>query len=770
MALLVASVALGAPVKHNYDLKNVLWKLSFKFDEGFISGDATNTLTLTEDTSTVELNCSDLKVSRVTVNGADARFDTGGDKLTVTLPNPGKAGDTLDVRTLYSGNPVNGLYFVAASRAFPAKTPMMYTQGEGEDNHYWLPTYDLPDDKATTECYITVPGNWQALSNGRLVDVKAEGQNKVFHWKMDQPYSTYLIAFTAGEYAEHTDYWHHIPVSYYVPPGLEKEGELSFSDTPKMIDLYSKLTGVDYPYAKYAQAAVGDFMFGGMENVTCTTQTIKTLHEASSEPVADSTYLVAHELAHHWFGDMVTCRTWDHMWLNEGFATTLPCFYDRATRGEEAFDLDRYRNFEQAIDSIGSRGRKDVEGDIGSLEKVNIGSVYDGGCSRILMLMHLLGEKTFWKGIHAYLEKYKFQPATTADFTAAMSESTGTDIAGFMKTWFFSPATPELNVGVFYNKLQIAQSSPYYKLDLPLWILDGDTWIKKTVTVDGRLTEVDLGSLTGKPFLVDPEVWTLSEIKYDHKFTGRQVYDLYRNAPNAACKARIISQLFSSIPVTDRITIAHTETYPGLLAMMASHMGAEGEDYLTELSHNSDERVVNAACIALGAIPASDETARTRLLQIMEDDKCEPVRERAMQALLNGSKDFRYVQMAWTLPAFDDGFRVMALRWWQSHLPDEARSRSLEVLGGNSPEPLRVAAIQVLGQVGEKPGSHDVFNALAPITQETSIGERSAAVVALGRLGNKDAISVLEPIAQHAPGRIMGEARDSLKKLGATAG
>src|SRR6201999_993145 len=122
--------------------------------------------------------------------------------------------------------------------------------------------------------------------------------------------------------------------------------------TPKMIDLYSKLTGVDYPWPKFTQETVGDFMFGGMENVSAVTQTIRTLHPASVEPLRDSTYLVAHELAHQWFGDLITCQTWEHTWLNEGFATTLPTFWNRSVRGKDAFDMDCYNNFQGVFEHI----------------------------------------------------------------------------------------------------------------------------------------------------------------------------------------------------------------------------------------------------------------------------------------------------------------------------------------------------------------------------------------------------------------------------------
>jgi aminopeptidase N len=762
--LLAGARAFAAPVHHNYDLKNVLWKLSFSMAGGTIAGDVTNTLTLNEDSPTVQLNCSDLDVSKVEVNGADAQFSAQDNLLTVTLPKPAKAGDTLDVRTVYTGTPVNGLYFVPASRAYPSKTGMIYTQGEGEDNHYWLPTYDYPDDKATTEAYVTVPKDWTAISNGRLIGVQNLADAKVFHWKMDQPYSTYLISLVAGQYVQVREFWKHVPVDFYVPPGLVNEGMASFGDTPKMIDLYSRLTGIPYPYAKFAQDVVADFMFGGMENVTCVTQTIRTLHAEGTEPVNDSTYLVAHELAHHWFGDLVTCQTWEHTWLNEGFATTLPTFYDRDTKGQETFDLDRYSNFEGAVDTIGSRGRKDVAGTVGSVPTVTMGSAYAGGCSRILMLMHKLGEDAFWKGIHAFLTTYEFKTATTAEFFDSMSKSSGVDLTAFQSQWYHTAATPSLSAEVKDGSLVLTQLQPYYTLDLPVWILSGDNWIKKSIHIDGAQASLDLGGLGGNPLLVDPEVWTAMELAYKIPFTSKDVTALYRHAPNAAQKARIIGGLFDSIPVASRVAIARSETLPGLVAMIARKLGEDGSDYLIELTHHSDKRVLVAAVDALGALKTKPAFV-DRLQQIAKSDPNEAVREHAMKAVLDWSTDPDLAKQVWGMKAFDDGYRRMAVEWWGAHEPDEARTRALDFLANSDSEPVRVVAIQVLGRVKDVPGEHTVFSALVKVAQETSYGARAAAIRSLAQLGDKDAIPILQPITTHAPNGIEGAAKAAIEAL-----
>ena len=762
--LAIASFGFASPIVHNYDLKNVLWKLSFSMEKGSIAGDVTNTLTLNEDSKSVQLHCSELAISKVLVDGKAATFLVEDDKLKVDLPQMGRAGQTLRIRTIYTGSPVNGFYFVPAPRAFPAKTGMVYTQGEGEDNHYWLPTYDYPDDKATTECFVTVPKTWTAIANGKLIGVAESPKTRVFHWRMDQPFSTYLISLVAGEYVKGKGSWHGIPVDYYVPPGLEAQGKASFAETPKMVDLFSKITGVAYPYDKFAQEVVGDFMFGGMENVTAVTQTIRTLHATGTEPIYDSSGLVAHELAHHWFGDLITCKTWEHTWLNEGFATFLPMFYTRATRGQDAFDIDRYHNFEGAVDTIGSRNRGAMPGLVGSVPTVGMGSPYAGGASRILMLMHDLGETTFWKGIHAFLDKYKFQPATTDDLIAVMEKVSGKDLKPFFRQWFHTSATPSLSATVSEGNLVIDQLEPYYTLDLPVWILDTKGWVKKSIHVEGAESKLKLGELAAKPLLIDPEVWSPMELKYAIPSSEQEITELYRHAPNVAQKARIIVAMFDSMSVLQRVAIGMKETNASLLDLIANKVGQEGTPFLLELTRKSDVRVVNSAVVALGRVQPTD-TIVTRLKQIANTYPNEAVKEHAVQSLLNGATDASLAQNAWNSRAFDDGFRVMAIEWWGTHDPALARQKCLEILKKPDSEPLRVAAIRVLGRVKEKGEDTSVYQALIKVAQETSYAARVAAINSLGQLGNKAAIPILTPFMTHGPGGVRGTASAAVAAL-----
>ncbi len=320
-----------AQMGRNYHLEDVTWRVSFDENAGTIDGDVVNTITpLVDNISQVPLNEGKLNIKKVTVNGQDATFtvDAPHEQMIVKLLKPANRGDDLKVEITYDGKPQAGVYFVSPDRSeVPIKTNVIYTQGEAEDTRYWLPTYDEPEDKATSEGYISVPQGYFALSNGTLVEVIHTGARDVFHWKIDQPHSTYLISFVAAKMGQGLENWNNIPVNWYVPEGAQDMGSQAFGGTADMVRFYSELTGVKYPYSKFAQTAVPDFPFGGMENISAVTQTIGALRPANDPNHEEIMGLVLHELAHQWFGDLETCDSWPNNWLNEGFATFLPHFY-----------------------------------------------------------------------------------------------------------------------------------------------------------------------------------------------------------------------------------------------------------------------------------------------------------------------------------------------------------------------------------------------------------------------------------------------------------
>ena len=337
LAVLALAAVSSAQANKGYDLIHTDWNLRLLPATGKIEGDVTHTIKLTEARPSITLHMRDLTVEQVWRDGKDVEAGTEGG---LNVPVSGvKSGQTIKVRVKYWGNPEAGVYFVPAERAWPAKTPMVYTQGEAEDTRCWMPIYDKPDDKATSSGHLTVPKDWQGLSNGVLQKVDKNGKEWTYHWSMKQPHSTYLISFIAGPYEKGTESWNGIPVEWWVPKGLKTMGSSSFDGTAEMVAFFGKLTGTPYPYGKFAQGVVADYMYGGMENISLVTNTIGTLHEKEEKPIADSSGLVLHELAHQWFGDLVTCKDWNHIWINEGFASFLPSFYYRMRDGEGVFQF-----------------------------------------------------------------------------------------------------------------------------------------------------------------------------------------------------------------------------------------------------------------------------------------------------------------------------------------------------------------------------------------------------------------------------------------------
>src|SRR5262249_8650027 len=219
-----------------------------------------------------------LDIHSVVLNKAAAKFEKTDTRLIVMLPGPAKAGQKFDVEIQYDGKPTKGLYFILPDKDYPDRPKQIWTQGESEDTRYYLPTYDEPNDRLTTETILTVPAAWVTVANGKLMGVaEAGGGMKTWTWKESQPSSTYLITVVAGEFDEVKETWRGLPVTYYAPRGRGDRLPINYGRTPQMLELFAKKFGVDYPWEKYAQVMVDEFVAGGMENSSATTNTSSSL-------------------------------------------------------------------------------------------------------------------------------------------------------------------------------------------------------------------------------------------------------------------------------------------------------------------------------------------------------------------------------------------------------------------------------------------------------------------------------------------------------------
>jgi aminopeptidase N len=434
---------------HDYHLVHQLIEVwDFDWDSTAFSGRVTTTIVaLRPGLDSIILDAGHLlKIRRVAdARGASLRFATQGDTLVVVLPRPVAFHDTTRFTVEYHGRVDNGrgLTFIEPEGR-PHRPRQIWSQGEDMDNHFWFPTYDFPNDKMSWELRATVPDPCTVVSNGRLVfDRKNPGSTHTVDWREDLPSATYLVSLIVAPLARLHDTWHGVPVDYYVYHADSAIARRLFAVTPDMIDTYSQLTGIPYPWAKYAQTTVADF-FGGMENVSATTL-IDGLPDARA--YRDRPWygwiLIPHELAHQWFGDYTTTENWANMWLNEGFAEFMPGAYWGLKLGPHAADdyyLDEYEQF-MAIDA---RHRMPLAARASN-------NIYPKGALVLRMLERYLGPERFWGSLHTYLTRHALGNATSDDLRQAVLGATGENLSWFWDEWVYQAGYPEFRVAAAYD-------------------------------------------------------------------------------------------------------------------------------------------------------------------------------------------------------------------------------------------------------------------------------------------------------------------------------
>lgn len=433
---------------HDYDLIHQRIVVSgFNWDSTSFDGMVTTTLVSRRASLTdVMLDEGPLLVNTSVSDRAGKALATSrhGDTLVVSAPKPLGFGDTLVFTVAYRGKVESGhgLTFIR-NDGLEHQPDQIWSQGEDHDNHFWFPTYDFPNDKMTWELVATVPKQHLAISNGRLVSNLVTGANRTMTWSQATPSATYLVSLIVAPLATIHDTWQGVPVDYYTYHEDSTRAWRLFHVTPDMIGTYSKLTGIRYPWAKYAQTTVADF-FGGMENVSATTL-VDWLPDATA--YLDRPWyqyiLIPHELAHQWFGDYVTTVNWANMWLNEGFAEFMPGQYWHEKLGAHAaqdYYLDEYQQYLQI-----ERGRSMPLASLGS------NNIYPKGALVIQMLKDYLGPERFWASVHNFLSQHAFGVATSDDFRQAVLAATGENLDWFWNEWIYGAGFPRFAVTAKYD-------------------------------------------------------------------------------------------------------------------------------------------------------------------------------------------------------------------------------------------------------------------------------------------------------------------------------
>lgn len=394
-------------------------------------------------------------------------FDTNGETLTITLPEPTKGGQTLTLAIVYGvEKPRRGLYFIQPTPAYPQKPVQVWTQGEDEDSRYWFPCFDYPGQLATSEIRVRVPQTFQAISNGELISTETSGETKIYHWSQRQVHPSYLITLVVGDFATIQEEWQGKPVTYVVAKGREADARRTMGKTPEMLTFFSEFFGYPYPFPKYAQVCVEDFIFGGMENTSTTLLTDRCLlDERAAIDNRSSESLVAHELVHQWFGDLLVIKHWSHAWIKEGMASYSEVLWTEQEYGADAaayYLLQEARNY---LSEDQSRYRRPIVTHV-YREPIELYDrhLYEKGACVYHMIRGELGDDLFQQAIQTFVRDHAHQTVETVDLLRAVDRATGRNLLFLFDQYVYRGGHPDYKVAYSWDgdsnlaKLTITQT------------------------------------------------------------------------------------------------------------------------------------------------------------------------------------------------------------------------------------------------------------------------------------------------------------------------
>lgn len=436
--------------------------------ERSINCDQKLSITILQDIDAIKLDAAELQIKSVSAGGK-LDFRSIDDVLAVKLGRTMKEGSKIELAIIYTAKPRQGFYFVAPDKHYPNKHLEAWTQGETTQAKYWFPCIDHPQVKFSSAISVTVQQGFTAISNGKLLKVEQRGKKQIYHWSEANPHAAYLALVVVGKYAETTDG----NLQYYVPPERKQDASRTFEQTPNMVKFFEDYLGTKYPYEKYAQVAVQDFVYGGMENSSCTTLTLDTLHDKKAHLDFTSDHLVSHELAHQWFGDLVTCRDWQHIWLNEGFATYCEALYWEASRGNDEFQYYVMQNADDYFEEAGTRYARPIVTKVYKHpdDLFDRHSYEKGGCV-LHMLRHRVGDRHFRRSLKTYLQRFANATAETDDLRKVFELETGKSLQQFFDQWLYREGHPELKIdfsqdsGIAKIKVEQAQAGSPFEFSL----------------------------------------------------------------------------------------------------------------------------------------------------------------------------------------------------------------------------------------------------------------------------------------------------------------
>jgi aminopeptidase N len=732
----------------------------------------------------LELDAAELAISSVKVNEKKVEYQTGPTTIRIDLGSELAPDSAVEVEIDYSGTPKKGLYFRVPTKEHPETTVHAFTQGQAEDTKYWMPCYDYPNMKATFEAFVTAPGNMTAVSNGELVSVRdATGGKKLWHFSEEVPHSSYLHSLVVGEYEKMSEARDRVAIEYYVPAAKKDLSSRSFQKTPKMMAFFGKFTGEEYPYPKYAQTVVADFMFGGMENITATTLTDRTLHDERAHLDFQSENLVSHELAHQWFGDLITCKDWSHAWLNEGFATYFNALFREVEEGANDFQYTMYGNWEKVQEEVDERyERRIVENRYWHADELFDSHTYEKGSWVIHGIRGILGDRLFQRVIQHYVAKNRAANVETGDFRKALETISGLNFERFFEQWLYSPGFPDYVASYSFEesaalaKVEVEQKNageggvPLFSnpIDLVFTFADGSTKLTKIVLPEKKSSF--FFSLQSKPVNVslDPGNFVLKNLKFQ-KPKEMSLYQL-RNDPNARERVRAASELseFRTDDVVEALAgVVDSEEFWWVRLEAAKNLGKIGREgalnALLQRVSNKDHRVRRGIAMGLAYFGEMESEAPVdALIKFLDYDESYYVRAYAGESLGSYRKSeraFEAMRSALTQDSINDQIRYRTFLGFEGRRDKRALELAKKYLVEPGEHNGRIGAARVLGKLGK--GDPEAARTLLSMEKEPNIYVRDGAALALAFIQDPALIPQIEEWLSREP---VGKVKRSLRE------
>ncbi|MBD2093036.1 M1 family metallopeptidase [Microcoleus sp. FACHB-1515] len=755
------------------------------------------------------LDAVNLAIESVKVGGNDQKFDYDGEQLSVKLNPVSEAGQAIELEIAYAvDRPQRGLYFIAPTEHYPNKPVQVWTQGEDEDSRFWFPCFDYPGQLSSSEIRVRVPKNLLAISNGELVETQEDGDSKIYHWLQKDIHPTYLMTLAVGDFAELRDEWQGIPVTYYVEKGREDEARRSMGKTPEMIEFFTQTFGYRYPFPKYAQVCVGDFIFGGMENTSTTLLTDRCLlDERAAIDNRSSESLVAHELAHQWFGDLVVIKHWSHAWIKEGMASYSEVLWTNHEYGADEAAYYMLGEARSYLDEDASRYRRPIVTHV-YREAIELYDrhLYEKGACVYHMIRAELGDELFFKAVHTFVNDNAHRTVETIDLLRAIEKSTGRNLQFLFDQYVFRGGHPDFKVAYSWDgdsnlaKVTVTQTQAK----------EGETGLKSEL-FDLKIP-IAFGYENGEPKIFTVRVhdreqsfyFPLSEkpsfVSFDvgNKFLKTVTLEY----PIAELKAQLqhdpdpISRLYAAEAIAKKggleavkalAKALKDDSFWGVRREVAQQLATVKldqafEELLAGLQ-DPEARVRRATVEALMELktPASYEALKAIASQGDASYYVEAAAIRGVATVAAGNEEQESEvldllrSILETRAGWNEVIRAGAIAGLsQMKTSESALNLILEYTAIGTPQPLRLAAIRALGTISSgqtKANIERILNRLKELSIESFFLTQVSTVVALGQMETMKAVGILQSLADHTPdGRVRRLAEESVKKVLKSAG